>query len=310
MSPRLRSVYRVASSGSKTPRTGVFIRDESLSSIIEVDKLTVVYPKDQGLVRALNNVSLKVGKGEVVGIVGESGSGKSTIAAAIMQLLKPPGEVQQGHVRLFGCDIASLSVEELRKLRGSKIALIPQAAMNALNPVITIRKQLAEAIACHRKMDKVSINRRIDELLKQVGMDARWGASYPHELSGGMRQRVVIAMALINEPEFVIADEPTTGLDVKVQVEIVHLLKSLQKQLGLSMIFISHDLPVVLKLADRIVILKNGEIVDGGEVEQIANRSDHPYTRRLMAAIPRLNKGNTRFEEAPQQIDVVQEVLV
>ncbi|NHN32541.1 dipeptide/oligopeptide/nickel ABC transporter permease/ATP-binding protein [Paenibacillus sp. S3N08] len=305
VSPRLRTMYRIASNKNKQARSEKLMLDESLSSIIEVDKLTVVYPKDQGMVTALSEVSFNVGKGEVVGIVGESGSGKSTIAAAIMQLLKPPGEIQQGSIRLYGCDLASLSSEELRKARGSKIALIPQAAMNALNPVLTIRTQLAEAVLCHRRMNKESLNRRIDQLLEQVGMAARWGSAYPHELSGGMRQRVVIAMALINEPEFVIADEPTTGLDVKVQVEIINLLRSLQKQLGLSMIFISHDLPVVLRLADRIIILKQGEIVDEGATDQIAHESNHVYTRRLIDSIPRLKKRNTPSDQGAQQAELV-----
>jgi peptide/nickel transport system permease protein len=305
VSPRLRSIYRVTSSKNKQAPNKRFIRDDSLSTIMEVDKLTVTYPKDRGTVKALNQVSFKVGKGEVVGIVGESGSGKSTIAATIMQLLKPPGEIQQGVIRLFGCDLASLSAEELRKLRGTKIALIPQAAMNAINPVLTVRKQMAEAVLCHRKMDKVSLNRRIDQLLEQVGLNARWGSAYPHELSGGMRQRIVIAMALINEPEFVIADEPTTGLDVKVQVEIINLLRSLQKQLGLSMIFISHDLPVVLRLADRIVILKQGEIVDEGATDQIAHASVNVYTRRLMDSIPRLKKRNTYSGQESRQAELV-----
>jgi peptide/nickel transport system permease protein len=311
VSPRLRSVYRIASSKSKQVRTEKAALDESQPSIIEVDHLTVVYPKDQTTVRALSEVSFKVGKGEVVGIVGESGSGKSTIAAAIMQLLKPPGEIRQGSIKLFGCNLSTISFEELRKLRGSKIALIPQAAMNALNPVLTVRKQLAEAVLCHRRMDKESLNRRIEQLLEQVGLAARWGSAYSHELSGGMRQRVVIAMALINEPEFVIADEPTTGLDVKVQVEIINLLGSLQKQLGLSMIFISHDLPVVLRLADRVVILKNGEIVDEGATDWIAHQSDNPYTRRLIDAIPRLTrrltKRHTQSGQGAMQAELVLE---
>ncbi|TBL77292.1 dipeptide/oligopeptide/nickel ABC transporter permease/ATP-binding protein [Paenibacillus thalictri] len=257
--------------------------------VLEVERLTVAYPKDGGIVQALNAVSFSVRKGEIVGIVGESGSGKTTIGSAVMQLLKPPAQIE-GSIRFAGEELSSLSPTQLQKLRGSRIALIPQAAMNALNPVLNIRRQMAEAILAHRSLDKAALQRRINELLVQVGLDPKWGSAYPHELSGGMRQRVVIAMALVNEPELVIADEPTTGLDVLVQTEIITLLDDLQKKLGLSMIFISHDLPVVLRLADRILIMNRGEIVDRGKASVIAQSPEHPYTQRLLAAIPRLRR--------------------
>lgn len=257
-------------------------------AILEVKNLVVSYPKKSGLVPAVNKVSFSVGKGEVVGLVGESGSGKTTVAGAIMQLLKSPATLQGGSICFNGRDLTQMTEEEIQELRGHKIALIPQAAMNALNPVMTIREQLAEAILTHRKMEKEQVQARIDEVLMQVGSDRRWGDAYSHELSGGMRQRVVIAMALINEPELVIADEPTTGLDVIVQVEIISLLKDLQKRLGLSMIFISHDLPVVIKLSDWIVILDQGKVVDSGDTHTLTKVSTQPYTRRLIDSIPRL----------------------
>ncbi|MDF2721444.1 MAG: transporter [Paenibacillus sp.] len=306
VSPRLRQVYRkpankkpkqAANASSDAVRLSAKPQFDKSKPIIEVDRLTVAYPKDGSTVKALSDVSFAVLPGEVVGVVGESGSGKSTVAAAIMQLLKPPADVLNGQVRLYGCDLAALAASELRKQRGSRIALIPQAAMNALNPVLKIRDQLAEAVLCHRPMNRRQLNNRIDEILSLVGLSARWGAAYPHELSGGMKQRVVIAMALINEPEFVIADEPTTGLDVLVQVEIIQLLQRLQKQLSLSMIFISHDLSVVLRLANRVVLLNKGELVDQGTTHDIAYTSTHPYTRKLIDSIPRLHKPDQQLPE-------------
>lgn len=256
--------------------------------ILEVDQLVVSFPKNGQQVRAVNDVSFSLKKGEVLGLVGESGSGKTTIVGAIMQQLKEPAHVEYANIRFHGMELGQLSATQLQSIRGNKMALISQAAMNALNPVMTIKSQLAEAILSHRKMEKIEVQRRVDEMLQLVGLDTKWGQSYPHELSGGMKQRVIIAMALINEPELVIADEPTTGLDVKVQVEIVNLLRDLQKRLNVSMIFISHDLPVVLTVTDRLVIMKYGEIVDEGVSREVADSSTHPYTRRLIDAIPKI----------------------
>ncbi|MCR8631676.1 dipeptide/oligopeptide/nickel ABC transporter permease/ATP-binding protein [Paenibacillus radicis (ex Xue et al. 2023)] len=295
ISPRLRS-YLAVLSGKKASAPNLLstrtITSSSHAPVLEVDGLTIGYPKGSGMVHAAKSVSFSVGRGEVLGIVGESGSGKSTVASSIIQLLKAPAVLLDGAVRFCGTNLTSLSAEEMQRLRGNRIALIPQAAMNALNPVMTVRAQLAEAILSHRKMSKLQVNNRINLLLKQVGLAPERGSAYPHELSGGMRQRVIIAMALINDPDLVIADEPTTGLDVKVQLEIIELLKHLQKQLGLSMVFISHDLPVVLKLSDRIVIMNQGEIVDQGTSNTIARISAHPYTRRLIDSVPRLTGSN------------------
>jgi peptide/nickel transport system permease protein len=273
------------------------VQVENHSAILEVNNLAVSYPMEKGLVYAVDGVCLTVGKGEVVGLVGESGSGKTTVAAAIMQLLKSPAILEEGAVRFRGRDLTQMSSAEIQEMRGNKIALIPQAAMNALNPVMNIREQLAEAILSHRKLNKDDPQERIDQALMQVGLAPHWGSAYPHELSGGMRQRVVIAMALINDPELVIADEPTTGLDVVVQMEIVELLKDLQRRLGLAMVFISHDLPVVLKLSDRIVIMNQGRIVDQGNPHTLTKVSTHPYTRRMIDSIPRLRTARPLQEQ-------------
>ena len=280
-------------------------RDETVAvsdALLEVKDLNVSFPKNGKQVNAVKQVSFSLKKGEVLGIVGESGSGKTTIVAAIMQQLKPPTQVDYQTISFNGMELGELSNKELQKIRGYKMALISQAAMNALNPVMTIKSQLAEAILSHRKMDKQDVQIRVNEMLELVGLEEKWGQAYPHELSGGMKQRVIIAMALINDPELVIADEPTTGLDVKVQVEIVHLLRDLQKRLNISMIFISHDLPVVLQLTDRLIIMKYGEIVEEGSSLTIAYSSTHPYTRRLIDSIPRILPNVTQIRQQKEGI--------
>lgn len=299
VNPRLR-VYQAASTKGKKPAGKVIkqvVPNRDADVLLEVENLFVRYPKENSVVAVVDDVSLTLKKGEVLGVVGESGSGKSTVAAAIMQLLKPPAMINQVAIRFAGQDLASLSPVELRQIRGNRIALIPQAAMNALNPVMSVHEQLAETMLSHRKASKQEVREGIDQVLAQVGLAPRWGAAFPHELSGGMRQRVVIAMALINDPDLVIADEPTTGLDVKVQVEIIKLLKELQQRLELSMVFISHDLPVVLSLADRVVIMNQGKIVDQGPTLALARTSTHPYTRRLIDSIPRLRTSRPLQEQ-------------
>lgn len=298
VNPRLRAYQATSAKGGQTtPQNGPSASAAKIATaeaLLEVQNLTVRYPKESGVVNAVDQVSFTVSKGEVLGLVGESGSGKSTVTSAVMQLLKPPALVSHGAIYFAGRDLTALSPEEMRKLRGNRIALIPQAAMNALNPVMSVREQLAEAVRSHQQMPKDELQKRIDEVLAQVGLAPKWAAAFPHELSGGMRQRVVIAMALMNKPDLVIADEPTTGLDVMVQVEIIKLLKDLQRTLGLSMVFISHDLPVVLSLADRTIIMNQGKIVDQGDTLALAKTSTHPYTRRLIDSIPKLTPAPER----------------
>jgi len=255
--------------------------------MLSVQNLTVEYPKKGCYQEVVSNVSFEIQRGDVLGIVGESGSGKSTVVASIIQQLKLPGR-SKGSIYFEGQALETLDDEQIRQLRGRDIGYIAQAAMNALNPVITIEKQLKEAIKVHKKLDESSMDQRVIEVMTQVGLDTKWRFSFSHELSGGMRQRVIIAMALINRPKLIIADEPTTGLDVIVQVEIVQLLRKLQRELNISMIFISHDLPAVLSVTDQIIIMKYGHIVDRGESIEVAENSSHPYTRRLVDSIPLL----------------------
>ena len=265
---------------------------------LSVQNLTIQYPKNGRYTTVVSGVSFDVKQGEVLGIVGESGSGKTTIASSIIQQLKSPAHIESGEIFFEGKDLQKFNDEEIRQVRGQQIGYIAQAAMNALNPVLSVEKQLKEAILAHNDMSKKEIDERIDEILIQVGLEPKWRYAYSHELSGGMRQRVIIAMALINNPRFVIADEPTTGLDVIVQVEILQLLRKLQKELNLSMIFISHDLPAVLTITDKLIIMKYGHIVDSGPSVELAKTSQHPYTRRLIDAIPLLHGRNTSSKEA------------
>jgi len=284
--PRLRTVGRgqpilppvTAGSGSA-----------AIDAPLVVDNLTVEYPIPGGARRAVDGVSLSIHRGEAVGLVGESGSGKTTLVTTVLGLLMPPARITAGRVWLAGEDLASLRAADLQRLRGKTVALIPQGAMNALNPVMTIGDQIAEAIAVHRSLDRGALRSRVDELLTSVGIPSQRRAAYPHEFSGGMRQRVMIAMALANDPELVIADEPTSGLDLIVQAEILALLADLRARLGLSLLLISHDLPVVLQIADRLAVMDGGRIVEQGDARLVAATPSHPCTRRLIDAVPRMH---------------------
>ncbi|XOV90772.1 MAG: ABC transporter ATP-binding protein [Pseudomonadota bacterium] len=260
--------------------------------LLEVTNLVTEFDTDEGRVRAVDDVSFQVLPGETLGIVGESGCGKSVTALSIMRLLpQPMGQIVSGHVRLKGRDLVTLPIQEMEKVRGNDIGMVFQEPMTALNPVHTIGRQITEVINLHRKVTSAEAVRDAIEILDRVGIpspDVRMG-EYPHQLSGGMRQRVVIAMALACKPALLIADEPTTALDVTIQAQILELIKELQRDMGMSVMLITHDLGVIAETCDHVVVMYAGKVAETGSVFQLFDTPRHPYTRGLLASIPRLD---------------------
>jgi oligopeptide/dipeptide ABC transporter ATP-binding protein len=255
-------------------------------TLLDVKGLKVYFETQEGTVRAVDGIEFSLGEGESLGLAGESGCGKTTTALAIMRLLPSNGRIAGGHVTYQGVDLAALREAQLRSVRWRHISIIFQGAMNALNPVKRIGDQIAEPIILHEKVDEEVAAKRVGELLQLVGIPKERAAEYPHEFSGGMRQRVMIAMALACNPKIVIADEPVTALDVMIQAQILDLLERLKRELGLSMILISHDLSVMAETCDTMAIMYAGKIVETGPVREIYKASRHPYTRDLIAAFP------------------------
>ncbi len=263
--------------------------------VLSIRDLAVEFKTDTGITRALSGVSFDVARGEVTAIVGESGSGKSVTANCVMRLIQPPGRITGGRIDFApdagnAFDVVALKEKDPRlyDLRGGHISMVFQEPMTALSPVHTIGGQVAEAILCHRQVGKEAAWREAAEMLERVGLDdmGRRMTMYPFEFSGGMRQRVVIAMALVCRPEVLICDEPTTALDVTIQAEILTLIRSLQRDLGNSVIFITHDLGVVAQIADHVVVMYQGRVLEIGTVRQVLKEPLHPYTRGLLKAIP------------------------
>jgi len=265
-------------------------------SVLSVRDLRVTYRTKGGDVPAVRGVDLEIDKGQVLGLAGESGCGKSTIAGAILRL-HAPGTKIEGEMFLDGQDVLALKPGRLRALRWTGASIIFQGALHALNPVRRIGEQIVEAITVHKLAGEREARVRAAELLEEVGLPARRIDDYPHELSGGQKQRVMIAMALACNPSLVIADEPTTALDVMVQAQVLQLLKSLQRELGLAMLFITHDLSVLVEVADRIAIMYAGRIVEQGPAEAVFHDPAHPYTKALAGAFPEI--GDTRFRGKP-----------
>ncbi|MGH9151492.1 MAG: dipeptide/oligopeptide/nickel ABC transporter permease/ATP-binding protein [Acidimicrobiales bacterium] len=271
-----------------TPVTRAAPASSGPGAALDVHRLCVHYDTPTGPVVALDGVSLRVESGEVVGLIGESGSGKSTLVKAAAGLLRPPARVTGGTVLLHGDDLATLSAGELRRRRGDRVALVPQEAMSALNPVLRVGDQVAEVLRAHRPVTRAQARARAAELLDLVGIDPRRAGAHPHQFSGGMRQRVVIAMALANEPALLVADEPTTGLDLVTAAEVLGLLAGLQAGLGMALLLVSHDVAAVLSLASRVVVLHSGQVVEEGPAARVAGTPSHPHTRALLDAVPRL----------------------
>lgn len=264
------------------------IRKEEL---LRVNNLAISFYNKSGEVQAVRGISYTLHKGEVLGIVGESGSGKSVSSHGILRLTPDSGKVKSGEILFHGKDILKMDKKELQELRGNKIAMIFQDPMTSLDPLFTVEYQLNESLKKHTALDAAARKKRMIELLELVGINQpeRRVKQYPYEFSGGMRQRVMIAMALSCDPELLIADEPTTALDVTIQAQIVELLKELKEKLGMAIIFITHDLGVVSEICDKIIVMYAGKIVEEGSNRQIFYEKQHPYTEGLLASVPRLD---------------------
>ena len=265
-------------------------------SVLSVRDLSVTYHSSTGPVPAVRGVDLSVDKGEVLGLAGESGCGKSTIVNAVLRLVPPKTEVT-GQILLNGEDVTAMKPGRLRAVRWSGMSVVFQGAMHALNPVQRIGDQIAETITIHGQADDKGAIVRAGALLEQVGLPPRRLRHYPHELSGGQKQRVMIAMSLACNPDLVIADEPTTALDVMVQAQVLQLLKELQRELGLAMLFITHDLSVLVEVSDRLAIMYAGKIVEEGRSQPVFEAPTHPYTEALSGAFPQI--GDARFRLSP-----------
>ena len=264
---------------------------------LSIENLRIEYVTEDEVVKAVNGINLSMNKGETLGLVGETGAGKTTTALAIMRLLPSRvGHIAEGSITLGGIDILAQSEPQMRKLRGEQMAMIYQDPMTSLNPVIPVGEQIMEVLELHKKQSKAEMQARVDELLKMVGIPAERGNEYPHQFSGGMKQRVVIAMALACEPEFLIADEPTTALDVTIQAQVLRMIQDLKAKLNTSMLLITHDLGVVAQTCDSVAIMYAGEIVEQGTVEDIfRGEKHHPYTVGLFGSIPKLDQTSDRL---------------
>ncbi len=261
--------------------------------VLEVSGLTTQFDTQDGVVHAVNGVSFTLNRGEFLGVVGESGSGKSVTMMSLLRLIPmPPGEIVSGEAHFGGQDLLALDMDDLRRVRGGQIGFIFQDPMTSLNPVLTVGYQITESLRIHGRVPSAGAKARAEELLNVVGIpDAKQRLkAYPHELSGGMRQRVMIAVALACSPQVIIADEPTTALDVTIQAQIIEIVKDLREQLGTAVIWITHDLGVVAGLADRVIVMYGGQIVEEARVRDLYGNPEHPYTQGLLQSLPRLDQ--------------------
>lgn len=277
------------------------MKDNNSEPILRVDNLHVHFKTEDGIIKAVNGASFELYPGETLAIVGESGSGKTVTALSTIRLLDENGWIAEGEIQYKDMDVLSLSYNHLRKIRGKEISMIFQEPMTALNPVYTIGEQIMESLELHLKMNEKEGKKRAIDLLKKVGIPEpeRRIDQYPHELSGGMRQRAMIAMALACNPSILIADEPTTALDVTIQAQILELMKDLQNEFKMAIIFITHDLGVIAEMADRALVMYGGEVVESGEIKTIFKRPRHPYTWGLMNSIPRIDKDEEKLLSIP-----------
>src|SRR5436305_2424760 len=273
-----------------------------MSYLLEVEGLKTYFPTRAGVVKSVDDISFHIGEGELLGLVGESGCGKSITALSIMRLISTPGKIVGGSIRFRGEELTTASADRLREIRGNDIAMIFQDPMTSLNPVFTVGEQIAEALRLHRKLNKHDAWKAAIEAMREVSIPSpeTRAKDYPHQLSGGLRQRVMIAMALACDPELLIADEPTTALDVTIQAQILELLDELRKTRKLGVVLITHDLGVVAEVADRVAVMYTGRIVEESPVNELFARPKHPYTEGLLRSVPKLTesevKNATRLE--------------
>jgi peptide/nickel transport system ATP-binding protein/oligopeptide transport system ATP-binding protein len=266
--------------------------------LLEVSDLRTHFATADGLVKAVDGVNLRIRRGSTLGVVGESGCGKSITAMSIMRLIERPGRIVGGSIKFDGQELTTMPEEDMRDVRGNQISMIFQEPMTSLNPVYTCGDQIAEAVARHRNVSKKASWDRAIEMLGQVGIPdpKRRASEHPHQLSGGMRQRVMIAMALSTDPEMLIADEPTTALDVTIQAQILELMKALREKNGMSIMLITHDLGVVAEMSDDVAVMYAGKVVESSDAVSVFDRPHHPYTRGLLASIPRMGERREKLE--------------
>ena len=280
-------------------------KDASGKNILEIKNMHTWFHMDSGIVKSVDGVDIELKEGSTLGIVGESGSGKSVTALSVMGLLMgTTGKIEEGEILLDGKDIVHIGNEERRKLRGSKISMIFQEPMTSLNPVMKIGDQIMEAILMHQKVSKKEAEEKAIEMLRMTGLPRveKMMKEYPFQLSGGQRQRVMIAMALVCNPEILIADEPTTALDVTIQAQILDLMNKLKKEIGTSILFITHDLGVVAEVCDQVVVMYCGRVVERGDVKTIFANPSHPYTKGLLGSIPRLGDAGKELKSIPGNV--------
>ncbi len=274
-------------------------------NLLEIRDIRVYYNTTRGIYRVVDGVTFDVKPNEVLGIAGESGCGKSTLVEGLLRLIVPPGHIDTGEVAApmlvegGNADLLTLSEEEFRRIRWKQISYIPQGSMNSLNPVMKIEDQIIDAIQAHEPMSKAEAQKHVAELLRIVGLSPEVAKLYPHELSGGMKQRVIIAASIALKPRLVIADEPTTALDVTIQKMVLQTLMRVKKQLNCTIIVVSHDMPVHAQIADRLVIMYAGRVMEIGEIDDIFNDPFHPYTKGLISTIPSISKERTRLHGIP-----------
>ena len=279
--------------------------DLSKEKLIDVNNLQTYFHTEEGTVKAVDGVSFEIYPGETLGVVGESGCGKSVTSLSIMRLIEsPPGQIENGEILFNGKDLTKLSQKEMRKIRGNDISMIFQEPMTSLNPVYTVGDQIMEAILIHKDVNKKEARQEAIDMLRKVGipLPEQRVDEYPHQLSGGMRQRVMIAMALSCDPQLLIADEPTTALDVTIQAQILELMNSLKRQFGMAIMMITHDLGVIAEVSDRVAVMYAGKIVEYTDVKTLYADPKHPYTWGLMHSIPHIEKDLDRLEAIPGNV--------